>query len=219
MTSRRTPLQPRSRESVQNILDVTTKLILKDGIDSVTTSAVAKSSGISVGTLYQYFADRDAIIAQLLEQHVAALDQKLVDNFSNMETVTVRAIVENTMNAHVDYFRENPDFVKIWVQGNTNPVVRARQYERNLALSKWLRQVADTFEMVNPDAPELGGWFAVEVGDRVIDMAFRNNPNGDEEVIAEGTEMIAIYLLDRFSTPAGREGVRVMGLPKPPSGF
>jgi AcrR family transcriptional regulator len=219
MNSRRTPLQTRSRESVQNILDVAGDLILSDGIESVTTSAVAKSSGISVGTLYQYFSDRDAIIARLLEDHIEALNEKLLAVFTRMETVSIRDLVERAIDAHVDYYRENPVFVKIWVHGNASAVVLSRQRERNLAMSKWLRAVADDFMIVNEDAPELGGWFAVEIGDRVIDMAFRSDPAGDDEVLAEGKEMIALYLLDRYSTQAGREGVKVMSLPKPPSGF
>jgi AcrR family transcriptional regulator len=219
MTSRRTPLQPRSRERVQNILDVASDLILSEGIESVTTSAVAKGSGISVGALYQYFADRDAIISRLLEDHLEGLDAKLVDAFGQLKTVSIRAIVEKTIDTHVEYYRDNPVFVSIWVFGNANAVVLARQRERNLALSKWLRKVADDFTIINADAPALGGWFAVEVGDRVIDMAFRADPNGDDELLSEGKEMIVLYLLDRFSTEAGRQGVKVMALPKPPNGF
>ncbi|HEV7918982.1 MAG TPA: TetR/AcrR family transcriptional regulator [Solirubrobacterales bacterium] len=211
-TQRRTPLQSRSRARVESILDVAADVIAENGLEALTTSAVAERSGISVGTLYQYFADRDAIIATLVDRHVETMNTRLVEDFSKLEKLTVSGLVEAAINSHANFYRETPAFVKMWLFGRVSNAIVGRQRKRNLELAKWLRTVADKFDLITDDAPDLGGWFAVEIGDRVLEMAFRDSPNGDPEIIAAGAEMIASYL-DRFSTDKGRGGVEIATLP------
>lgn len=55
-TPRNQPRQPRSRMTVSVILDAAVRVLEQDGWDALTTSRVAEVAGVSVGTLYQYFA-------------------------------------------------------------------------------------------------------------------------------------------------------------------
>ena len=61
-TTRKQPQQPRSRATVGVILDAAIRVLDREGLEAMTTSRVAEVAGVSVGTLYQYFAHRDAII-------------------------------------------------------------------------------------------------------------------------------------------------------------
>jgi AcrR family transcriptional regulator len=198
---------------VRVILDSAADLIAEDGVEALTTSAVAKRSGISVGTLYQYFADREAVIATLVDSHLEAMNAQLAANFGELKRVDVRALVDVAIQTHVVFYRENPSFVKMWVHGRMSPAVVIRQRDRNHEMGKWLRAIADQFGLVHEDAPELGAWFAVEIGDRVLELAFRRNSDGDPQTIAEGTEMLTLYL-QRFATEAGQTGVEIVTLPK-----
>jgi AcrR family transcriptional regulator len=211
-SNRRTPLQPRSRERVRVILDCAADLISENGVESLTTGEVAKRAGISVGTLYQYFADREAIIATLVDTHIALVNARLMENLAAVKVLNVRTLVEVTMNTHAEFYRSNPSFVKMWVHGRLSSAVVNGQRIRNLEMAKWLRSIVDKFGLVREDSAELGGWFAVEIGDRVLEIAFRHDPQGDEEMILEGIEMLVGYL-DRFATDAGREGVPLAMLP------
>lgn len=198
---------------MRSILDAAENLIVKGGLDALTTSAVAKRAGMPVGTLYQYFADREEIIATLVDHHLEAMNARIIADLSSVETLTVRAMVESAMRSHAAFYRDRPSFVKMWFQGRLSPAIVAKQRRRNIELAKWLRLVADQFSMIDESAPELGGWFVVEVGDRILEMAFRRDPNGDDEIIEEGIEMIVSYL-DRFATPVGRKGKDLTKLPK-----
>jgi AcrR family transcriptional regulator len=68
---RRAPMQQRSRERVERILEVASALIAATGSDAMRMSEVAEKSGISIGSLYQYFPDKGAILRTLAERYNA----------------------------------------------------------------------------------------------------------------------------------------------------
>lgn len=65
---RKVPTQQRSRERVERILAVATELIAERGSDGVKMSDVAEGAGVSIGSLYQYFPDKAAVIRTLAER-------------------------------------------------------------------------------------------------------------------------------------------------------
>jgi AcrR family transcriptional regulator len=65
--TRRKPKQERAQEKIELILEAATRIIDKDGLEGLTTNRIAQVAGISIGTLYQYFGDKAAII-QILGQ-------------------------------------------------------------------------------------------------------------------------------------------------------
>lgn len=68
---RRAPTQQRSRERVERILEVASALIATTGSDAMRMSEVAENAGISIGSLYQYFPDKGAILRMLAERYNA----------------------------------------------------------------------------------------------------------------------------------------------------
>ena len=67
---RKTPTQARSRATVEAILVAATQVLRRDGYAATTTDRVAKRAGVSVGSLYQYFPNKDAILVALTERHI-----------------------------------------------------------------------------------------------------------------------------------------------------
>ncbi len=68
-SGRRTPQQQRSRDRVERILSVAKGLIERSGSDAMKMGELAEKAGISIGSLYQYFPDRAAVIAALAERY------------------------------------------------------------------------------------------------------------------------------------------------------
>ena len=64
---RKRPQQQRSRELVKALIDATAKVIQQQGLDNTTTARIAEVAGVSVGSLYQYFGDKDGLIEALME--------------------------------------------------------------------------------------------------------------------------------------------------------
>ncbi len=72
---RKTPVQARSTASVDAILDATVQVLLKLGKEQLTTTRVAARAGVSVGTLYQYFPNKSALLRAVLTRHLGAVTE------------------------------------------------------------------------------------------------------------------------------------------------
>ncbi|MFP6598198.1 MAG: TetR/AcrR family transcriptional regulator [Candidatus Hydrogenedentota bacterium] len=75
---RRVPVQARSRERVERILDAAAHLLTEEGYNSVKTNLIAKRAGISIGSVYQFFPNRYAIINALGEPYQSKIAQVLM---------------------------------------------------------------------------------------------------------------------------------------------
>jgi AcrR family transcriptional regulator len=102
--SRRTPRQRRARVTVDAVLDSVARLLARGGVAAVTTNRIAEAAGVSIGSVYQYFPDKQAIFAALLARHlerVAALvEGTLARTGSASLEDRVRALVEGMIAAH-----------------------------------------------------------------------------------------------------------------------
>ena len=66
---RKLPRQARSQAMVEAMLDATARILIRAGREAATTNAIALEAGVSIGSLYQYFPNREAIIAALVHRH------------------------------------------------------------------------------------------------------------------------------------------------------
>lgn len=71
--ARRSPVQERSQRRVRSILDAAAELLAEVGYEHVTTSAIASRADISVGSLYQFFANKEAVMQGLAELYLEEL--------------------------------------------------------------------------------------------------------------------------------------------------
>src|SRR5215475_2022291 len=67
---RKSPVQARSTASVDAILEATVQVLLDVGKERLTTTKVALRAGVSVGTLYQYFPNKSALLQAALKRHL-----------------------------------------------------------------------------------------------------------------------------------------------------
>jgi len=74
----RSPRQERSRQKVELILEATVRVLDRDGMEGLTTNAVAAAAGVSIGTLYQYFRNKEAILDALADREAAGMSARVV---------------------------------------------------------------------------------------------------------------------------------------------
>ena len=67
---RKSPVQARSAASVEAILEATIQVLVDAGKERLTTTRVARRAGVSVGTLYQYFPNKSALLQAALKRHL-----------------------------------------------------------------------------------------------------------------------------------------------------
>lgn len=96
--NRRNPSQPRAQATVEAIEQASFQILEAEGLAKLTTNRVAERAGVSIGTLYQYFADRDAILASLGQQQAEKIRQKITDILLKApHSDSVRVIVQTVM--------------------------------------------------------------------------------------------------------------------------
>lgn len=74
---RKTPLQARSRDTYDAVLEATARILETKGLEAANTNAIAERAGLSVGSLYQYFPGKTAIFAELIRRNDAATAEGL----------------------------------------------------------------------------------------------------------------------------------------------
>ncbi len=67
------PRQARAQQTVRVILEAAKRVLIQEGYDGTTTNRVAEVAGVSIGSLYQYFPNKEALVASLAEAHVAEI--------------------------------------------------------------------------------------------------------------------------------------------------
>ena len=103
-TPRKRPRQDRSRATVDAALAATARILVRRGFDGLTTNAVAEAAGISIGSLYQYFPNKEALVAALIERHLDEMNAALLSELARVAELpmreAVRAVIELTIRAH-----------------------------------------------------------------------------------------------------------------------
>jgi AcrR family transcriptional regulator len=105
---RKTPQQVRSMQTRKDILEATTRLLNRKPFGEVSTNHIAKKTGISIGTLYKYYPNKDAILADLsmtFMQQDAELFGRIFEGSSRRrqnKSVLVDDVVEALMTVHRD---------------------------------------------------------------------------------------------------------------------
>jgi AcrR family transcriptional regulator len=94
---RKRPSQGRSRVTVTSILEAADRILRVDGYDAASTNRVARVAGFSVGSLYQYFRDKQAIVGALIDRELAAEAIALADLLERSDGQTPRAIAAAVM--------------------------------------------------------------------------------------------------------------------------
>ncbi|MCO4762639.1 MAG: TetR/AcrR family transcriptional regulator [Myxococcales bacterium] len=104
-TARKHPRQDRSKATVKAIVEATARVLVDEGFGHVTTNRVAKVAGVSVGSLYQYFPNKEALIMAVAERHaqmmVDLLGETMTDLSDQPIEVAVRTYVEAMIQAHL----------------------------------------------------------------------------------------------------------------------
>ena len=109
---RQKPLQARSRHTVESIVDATMLEIGERGIVGLTTTQVAERAGVSVGSLYQYFADKEALLDAVVKRLTAEMQTLLVEQFSAHMGQDLRSIARAMISVAFDYTARHQTLVR-----------------------------------------------------------------------------------------------------------
>jgi AcrR family transcriptional regulator len=190
---RREPVQARSRLTVVRILNAAAAIADEEGVDATTTRAIAKRAGVSYPSLYRFFADRDAILDELLERHCAELDARCVAAEQTWHIGSVAELLNNELDLHVVYYRRYPSAARLWMGGRTSPTVTRHVRARMQNLAGRIHLILAEAGLIPADTDPRATLVAVEMADRILELSFRDNTDFDEEILAIGRRALIAF--------------------------
>jgi len=201
---RRRPVQRRSVERFERMLDACAQLLDEVGYDDLTTSQVAKRAGVPIGTLYQFFDGKAALTRALARRNLDLFLDRLHARFAAGAAVGSWADAACGVIAEfVAMKREVPGFATVDF-GDARPgrdflLDAERQIENNEIVAERLRRLG-LDDLGLPDVPDLDRALlvAVEAADGVLRLAFRFGRDGDPKLIAEAEMVLRGYLSTRL---------------------
>jgi AcrR family transcriptional regulator len=189
-------VQERSAARVQRMLDAAAALLDEVGYDATTTSLIAARAGVSVGSLYQFFPDRRAVLQALAVRSFERVAGVLTARLEAAPPASGEGGVDVVVDVYVEFCRTEPAAQVLSFGGPVDRHMLDPEDDNNAVVSLAL---GDVLRLVLPDlddGPELrlALRVAVEAGDGVLDLAFQVDPAGDPAVVAEAKRLIKAYL-------------------------
>src|SRR5690242_14815475 len=101
---RKEACQERSRATVDALVEATARILVREGFDKASTNRIAEVAGVSVGSLYQYFPGKDALVAAVNERHRQEITQLVRGELAKVARQPieqgVRALVAAAIKSH-----------------------------------------------------------------------------------------------------------------------
>jgi AcrR family transcriptional regulator len=109
LNPRKIPAQVRSIVTVDAILQAATQVLLASGFEKMSTTRIAERAGVSVGSFYQYFPNKRALLAALVHRHVSEVAARAERACRAVHGATIREMCETIVNAFIDAKTERAD--------------------------------------------------------------------------------------------------------------
>src|SRR5262245_62075336 len=101
-TPRKSASQQRSKAMVETLLDATARVLIREGYDRASTNRIAATAGVSVGSLYQYFPNKESLVAALVARHNRELFQVIRDALKEVAALDLPTAMRRLVKAAVD---------------------------------------------------------------------------------------------------------------------
>lgn len=200
MTARfvaRTPMQERSRNRVQLIVQTAEELLVEVGLSGFSIPLLAERLDSPRATIYKFFPTPYALLNLLAEQHLAALEQTLRERASGEMRRPWREATRHMIRAAADYYRVHPAACILLLGGHaTDDSFRAMEYtiDRLGALTdQMLRQARINLRTSAPNESAL----AIEFGTTCFRVSYLLHKDITDEYVEAGADAMIAFIEKR----------------------
>jgi AcrR family transcriptional regulator len=107
-TPRKSASQERSRSTVDALLEATARILVKEGYGRASTNRIAEVAGVSIGSLYQYFPSKEALVAAVIDRHTQEVSQLTRNALVKMAARPIEVAAREFVSIAIDAHRVNP---------------------------------------------------------------------------------------------------------------
>jgi Transcriptional regulator len=191
------PVQLRSTKRVSNILDAAAAYVAQNGYETLTTAAIADTSGASIGTIYRYFPDRLAMLQTLAGRNQQRALDALREAIRGSQPRTLSAGLDVVVDCMEDLFRNEPGYRSIRAGDpiDIRPVSEARMGKQELS-QVMIEEFSESIDMPLDSKGRLALETGVEALDALLTRAFLRVERGDKAIIAEARRIFHLIVTD-----------------------
>ena len=177
------------------MLDACAEILDESGYDELSTTLIARRAGVAIGSIYQFFPDKRAVVQALalrnLELFGDRVGQRLATDAPGHWTEAVAVVLA----VYVDMHRNVAGFRALRFGDAVDPHLLDAGLDNTAVLADRLRSlVVESVGLDDTAELALILTITVEAAESVLRLAFRRHPQGDEEVIAEADRLVRAYL-------------------------
>ena len=206
--ARKTPAQDRARATVDALLEATARILVKEGYDHASTNRIAAAAGVSVGSLYQYFPSKEALVAALIDRHMTAMTEMLEAKAIELAGAPLAVAIREAVRVMIAAHRIDPRLHRALVE----QVPRLGRLQRIEQVETKSRVLVRAYleahkDEVRPTDLDMAAFLMAHTVEAITHGAVLHEPAllDGEALVDETTAMILRYVAkDEDSSPRGR---------------
>ncbi|WAL65534.1 TetR family transcriptional regulator [Amycolatopsis cynarae] len=195
---RRQPVQRRSARRVEQMLDASAQLIDEVGYESLTTTLIAKRAGVAVGSLYQFFPDKRAVVQALTQRNLDHFMAAVSERLAREDPHHWWDVVDSILDIYLEMHRSVPGFSKVHFGDVVDRQLLDDSRDNNKVIADALTDLVRKYIETPGEKLPLAIMVAIEVADALLKLAFHRDPDGDPEIVEETKQLIKGYLAGRL---------------------
>jgi AcrR family transcriptional regulator len=194
---RHVPKQSRGERKVDQLLRSAEEVFAEVGYEHATTNAVALHAGVSIGSLYQFFSGKDALLEAMAERYLNQTREALAILLDPKRKVSVHEILAELIDKLVKLQEQRPYFLQCLGQNHTYPVLNHAVAKLNLEIVDEVSELLmrNAYLREPKDAKRQALICVYTVG-ALLPLALREKGKNRERMIDE-----TVLLLERYITP------------------
>jgi AcrR family transcriptional regulator len=196
LTPRRRPSQERSRDRVERILDATAALLGDTPVEKITTAAIAELAGVPIGSVYQYFPNKLAVLAELARRVMEQVDLKTASLIAeDFGVLPWDQAIDRAIDATMQGYAEQPGYAQLLLSIRPTPEFRAITDESNERVAAMLALHPALQAVIPADRIQLVTRAAIQAANSLQDWALsEDDPELTNQIISEMKTLLKGYL-------------------------
>jgi AcrR family transcriptional regulator len=195
---RKQPRQARSQATVEAILTATARVLVKEGFDRASTNRIADQAGVSIGSLYQYFPSKDALVAALMQRHNEEMSSLISAAMMRLMSAPIPIVVREIVDLMICAHAIDPQLHKVLMEQVPRIMQLAHVKEVEHQVTDFARTYIERHkEEVRPKNREMAALIVVQTIESLTHGAVINRPDllENEELKDEIVNLIVRYLM------------------------
>jgi AcrR family transcriptional regulator len=192
--------QERSRATVDALVEATARILVREGFDRASTNRIAEKAGVSIGSLYQYFPTKEALVAAVVDRHNAELMQVARATLAEVLALPLEQAVRRLVTIAIDAHRIDPRLHRVLAEQIPRTgrleTVAAFNREYHSLFKAYLENHKDELRSVDLDLAAYVCVTSIEAltHTAVLHRSEMLSDDGAERLVDEATRLVLRYL-------------------------